>query len=398
MGVFAVDFLAHAKDAKYTVPNEGIERSLKWARSVAGNDSNSDMARAYAYYVLTRAGKSNPSELRYFSDMRSEGMTNAMGLGFLGAALTASGDRARAGQVFTKARALALESEPAKYGRSDYGSLLRDTAGLTAMAAEAEQAALIPALVKRVSSFDPRINDTTTQEKAWMILAAHRIEATAPLVSASVSGASVPPQSGKVLRFAAEESEVAKGITIKNTGSKDVWRIVSAEGVPAQPLPPGQNGVSLRKSILNMDGTPADLAETRQNQRFLVVLSGDMSDNKVRQMAILDLLPAGFEIEGVVQRNENGSTIYPFIPSLAVANVQEARDDRYVATFTIGTGYEPTDPKERAKLKMPTFNFAYIVRATIPGAYVYPAATVEDMYAPDIKARTGMGSVQIAAN
>jgi hypothetical protein len=398
MGVFAVDFLAHAKDAKYTVPNEGIERSLKWARSVAGGDGNTDTARAYAYYVLTRAGKANPSELRYFSDTRSEGMTNAMGLGFLGAALTATGDRARAAQVFTKARGLALESDPAKYGRSDYGSLLRDTAGLTAMAAEAEQAALIPALVKRVSSFDPRINDTTTQEKAWMILAAHRIEASAPLVSASVTGATVPPQAGKVVRFPAEESEVRKGITIKNTGNKDVWRIVSAEGIPAAPLPPTQNGVTLRKSILNMDGSPANLAETKQNQRFLVVLSGDMSDNKVRQMAILDLLPAGFEIEGVVQRNENGSTIYPFIPSLAVANVQEARDDRFVATFSIGTGYEPTDPKERAKLKMPSFNFAYIVRATIPGAYVYPAGLVEDMYAPDIKARTGMGNVQIAAN
>lgn len=398
MGVFSVDFLAHAKDAKYTVPNEGMERSLKWARSVAGNDSNTDTARAYAYYVLTRAGKANPSELRYFSDTRSEGMTNAMGLGFLGAALTATGDRARAAQVFTKARGLALESDPAKYGRSDYGSLLRDTAGLTAMAAEAEQAALIPALVKRVSSFDPRINDTTTQEKAWMILAAHRIEASAPQVSATVTGATVVPQASKVVRFSAEESEVLKGITVKNTGPKDVWRIVSAEGVPAQPLPPAQNGVSLRKAILNMDGTPANLGATKQNQRFLVVLSGDMSDNKVRQMAILDLLPAGFEIEGVVQRNENGSTIYPFIPSLGVANVQEARDDRYVATFTIGTGYEPTDPKERAKLKMPSFNFAYIVRATIPGAYVYPAGMVEDMYAPDIKARTGMGSVQIAAN
>jgi alpha-2-macroglobulin len=397
MGVFTLDFLANAKDAKYTVPNEGLERSLKWARTVAGNDSNSDVARAYAYYVLTRAGKSNPSELRYFSDTRSEGMTNAMGLGFLGAALTGSGDRARAAAVFTKARGVALQADPAKYGNSDYGSLLRDTAGLTAMAAEAEQAALIPALVQRITSFDPRINDTTTQEKAWMILAAHKIEATAPAVTVAVQGAQVPAQSGKVVRFGAEEAEVNKGITITNNGSKDIWRIVSAEGIPAAPLPPTSNGVNLSKAIRNMDGTPANLGAVRQNDRFLVVLSGQMSDNKVRQMAILDLIPAGFEIEGMVQRNENGSTIYPFIPQLAVANVQEARDDRYVATFTIGTGYEPTDPKERAKLKMPTFNFAYIVRATIPGAYAYPAGLVEDMYAPSVKARTSMGAVQIAA-
>jgi uncharacterized protein YfaS (alpha-2-macroglobulin family) len=397
MGVFALDFLIQAKANKYTVPEEGIERSLKWARTIAGNDSNSDTARAYAFYILARAGQLNPSELRYFSDTRSTGMTNALGLGFLGAALTDVGDRARAAQAFTKARGLVLESQPATYGRDVYGSLLRDTAGLTAMAAEAQQAALIPALVKRVVEFDPRINYTTTQEKAWMIMAAHAIDANAPLVSVAVSGASVPAQGAKTVRFGVSEAEFNKGVSIKNTGQKDVWRIVSAEGVPAQPLPPMQNGVTLSKAILNMDGTSANLGIVNQNDRFIVALGGEMSDNKVRQMAILDLLPAGFEIEGVVQRNDNGTSIYTFLPALAVANVQEARDDRYVATFTIGTGYEPTDPKERAKLKNPTFHFAYIVRATIPGGYAFPAALAEDMYAPDIRARTTMGNVTIAA-
>jgi hypothetical protein len=399
MGVFALDFLAQAKEAKYTVPNEGLERSLKWARTVAGSDSNGDVSRAYAFYVLARAGMANPSELRYFSDTRSEGMTNAMGLGFLGAALTQVGDRARAAQVFTKARGVALTADTLTYGRSDYGSLLRDTAGLTAMAAEAEQASLVPALVQRVTSFDPRINDTTTQEKAWMALAAYRIEATAPPVTVQVSGvADAPPQSGRTLRFAMEEDEASKGVGLRNAGQKDVWRIVSAEGIPAAPLPAAQNGVTLEKTVFTMDGAQANLAAARQNDRFIVRLSGEMSDNKVRQMAILDLLPAGFEIEGVVQRNENGTTLYPFVPTLAVANVQEARDDRYVATFTIGTGYEPTDPKEKAKVRMPTFSFAYIVRATIPGTYAYPAGVVEDMYAPDIRARTAMRSVAIAAN
>jgi uncharacterized protein YfaS (alpha-2-macroglobulin family) len=114
-------------------------------------------------------------------------------------------------------------------------------------------------------------------------------------------------------------------------------------------------------------------------------------------MALLDLLPSGFEIEGVVQRKEDGSTIYPFLPVLAVSNVAEARDDRFVATFDIGSSYQPTDPKEIAKQRRPTFHFAYIVRATVPGSYVVPAAVVEDMYAPDVRARTGMGQMTIAA-
>jgi uncharacterized protein YfaS (alpha-2-macroglobulin family) len=147
-----------------------------------------------------------------------------------------------------------------------------------------------------------------------------------------------------------------------------------------------------------MDGHPASLANVKQNERFIVRLSGEMMDNRARLMALLDLLPAGFEIEGAVQRKDDGSTIYPFLPVLAAANVTEARDDRFVVTFDIGSNYQPTDPKEIAKQRRPTFHFAYIARATVPGTYTFPAALVEDMYAPDIRARTNMDKMTIASN
>jgi uncharacterized protein YfaS (alpha-2-macroglobulin family) len=189
-----------------------------------------------------------------------------------------------------------------------------------------------------------------------------------------------------------------QGISLKNNGQKDVWRIVSAEGIPAAPLPASQNGVTISKAILTMTGAPADLSNVHQNDRFIVRLSGEMSDNRARLMALLDLLPAGFEIEGIVQRKDDGSTIYPFLPVLAQTNIAEARDDRFVATFDIGSNYQPSTAAEKAKQTRPTFHFAYIVRATVPGAYAVPAATVEDMYAPDIVARTNMGHLTIASN
>jgi uncharacterized protein YfaS (alpha-2-macroglobulin family) len=264
------------------------------------------------------------------------------------------------------------------------------------MSAKAGQAGMIPALVGRVQGFDPRLNYTTTQEKAWMLLAAHEIEEATPPVNVTVSGAAATA-SGKVLRFSPTLAEMDQSISLKNNGQKEVWRIVSAEGIPAAPLPATQNGVSISKAILTMTGQPANLAAVKQNDRFIVRLSGEMSDNHARLMALLDLLPAGFEIEGVVQRKDDGSTIYSFLPALAQANVAEARDDRFVATFDIGSHYQPSTPEERAKQARPTFHFAYIVRATVPGSYTVPAAVVEDMYAPDITARTNMGSMTVAA-
>ncbi len=401
IGMFATDFLMQAKAKGYVVPEEGIERALGWARRAAGSESNGDLARAYGFYLLARAGTLNPSELRYFSDTRSEGMTNAFALGLMGAALGDIGDRARAAPAFTKARDVALAAQPGKYVTdSYYGSLLRDVAGLTAMSAKAGQAGLIPALVSRVSGFDPRLNYTTTQEKAWMLLAAHEVEAATPPVNVAVTGPTVAAasQGGKVVRFSPTLAQVDQGVAIKNNGQKEVYRIVSAEGIPAQPLPAAQNGVTLQKAIVTMSGQPASLANVKQNDRFIVHLSGEMADNRARLMALLDLLPAGFEIEGAVQRKDDGSTIYPFLPVLAAANITEARDDRFVVTFDIGSNYQPTDPKEIAKQRRPTFHFAYIVRATVPGAYTVPAALVEDMYAPSVQARTNMGQMTVGAN
>ena len=96
-----------------------------------------------------------------------------------------------------------------------------------------------------------------------------------------------------------------------------------------------------------------------------------------------------------------GFTLLGLILALAVADrlnplSRTRADDRFVVTFDVGSSYQPTDPKEIAKQRRPTFNFAYIVRATVPGSYTVPAATVEDMYAPDIRARTNMGQMTIA--
>ena len=72
----------------------------------------------------------------------------------------------------------------------------------------------------------------------------------------------------------------------------------------------------------------------------------------------------------------------------------DRRDDRFVAAFYIGSQYRPVHPKTPEP--RPTFRIAYIARAVTPGQFVLPAGVVEDMYAPGIIARTGMGKLVIA--
>ena len=60
------------------------------------------------------------------------------------------------------------------------------------------------------------------------------------------------------------------------------------------------------------------------------------------------------------------------------ASHAEFRDDRFIAAFGNST----------AKL-------AYSIRAVAPGSYVHPGATVEDMYRPELNARTATGTVTV---
>ena len=61
----------------------------------------------------------------------------------------------------------------------------------------------------------------------------------------------------------------------------------------------------------------------------------------------------------------------------------EARTDRFVAAMTRSEG----DALE--------FSVAYTMRAVSPGTFAQPGATVEDMYRPELFARTAAGKVEV---
>src|SRR5262249_27460236 len=125
--------------------------------------------------------------------------------------------------------------------------------------------------------------------------------------------------------------------------------------------------------------------------RFVISISGLAAQNVFRNMAVLDLLPAGFEIESVIEPTANGTSPYVFLSGLTALSMSESRDDRFVAAFQLGDRYPD---KKRLSVK-PAYHVAYVVRAVTPGKYVLPGAQVEDMYHPDVRARTQPGSLTV---
>ncbi|MBV9692312.1 MAG: alpha-2-macroglobulin family protein [Alphaproteobacteria bacterium] len=390
ISVFALDFLNQARAKGYVVPNDALRRGASWLKTTSTSDAD-DPTRAYAFYVLAKTGQVNISDLRYFADTRLPEMTGAIAAALTGAAAADIGDRARAVTGFEKAREIMANADPARYAQTDYGSLLRDVAGSTALAAESGEAQLIPAFLAKSDQIDMRLNATTTQEKAWMLRAAYELTRQRTPLNILVNGRPGMPRDGSI-RLAPSYGQLSAGLTLVNKGDATVWRTVSVQGTPALPLPPMANGLTLNKSVWTMSGTPADLNGIRQNDRVLVVLSGQMPNNYYHQMGVIDLLPAGLEIE-LKLAGDDGKP-YPWIGgTLADMRMSDSRDDRYVGAFDIGAQYRPSNSKKPEP--QPSFRVAYIARAVTTGDFVMPAGVVEDMYAPGVMARTEMKRITI---
>jgi hypothetical protein len=101
------------------------------------------------------------------------------------------------------------------------------------------------------------------------------------------------------------------------------------------------------------------------------------------QYVVADQLPAGFEIENPDLSAGAGVGDLSWL-SVDTPTHSEARTDAYIAAFRYFSEYR-------------AFSTAYMVRAVSPGSFVLPGATVEDMYRPELRANTDVGSIEIVA-
>jgi hypothetical protein len=399
LSVFAIDFLAQAKQRGYDIPDRALRRStLFLQRLIDETNENAAEGQAYAAWVLARSGAARPGDVRALYDARAQRLNDALSFAQLGGALLQVGDQARAREAF--ARAVDKIGQRPRKGTFGwyYGSTLRDLSGFIAVAAQAGETQLLTQLVGRLEAFDTTTRYSTTQEQAWMLLAAYAMSSNAGRINISVDGAAAGERRDPA-HLTIGEAELARGSTIRNEGARDVFRSVAVQGIPRTPAPAIARGMSVRREFRTLGGELVDLERVRQNDRIVVVIDGRLDGIEGGEIAVLDLLPAGFEIEATLTPGEGGRGPYPWIGRLRNTRVQEARDDRYVAAIQFNDRlanrvYNEDDPNLQDELRR-RFRVAYVVRAITPGAYVVPGANMEDMYRASIRARTAAGRVTI---
>jgi hypothetical protein len=401
---YVTDFLTRAKEAGHEVRREPFTQALDRLANVlayAQDFEKGGEARAYALYVLARNGRAPVGDLRYYVDTRLERFATPLAKAQLGAALALLGDKERAGRAFASALA-GLDGDPAKAlldgARADYGSLVRDGAGILTLVAETGMAKERTADLTKVltAAFRTR-QHTSTQEQAWMLLAARALAEEAKATTLTVGGAT---HAGELTR-SFRPAELERGaIEIVNRGTNPVDAVISVEGASLKTEAAIARGFTIERSYFKLDGEKIDLASASggrsqigQNERLVAVLTIKGTDAGGRVL-LVDRLPAGLEVENPRLVDSGDVKSLAWLKSGKSPKHTEFRDDRVVAAFDF---FGDAEGGNSAKPEAVTASVAYIVRAVTPGTFLHPAATVEDMYRPERFARTAAGTLEIGA-
>ena len=397
LGAYATDFLFRAKAAGFVVPDAALDRAydaleefaIRENRYASGYDFEvyesrwhsdttqqlMDRSVAYAAYVLAKAGRMDRSRLRYLHDDRLRSIGSPLARAQIAAALYMIGDNARSRSAFDQAEASIGFVNTGDY----YQSARRDVAGMLALAQEAKQTDRVRTLAQRVAQDLPEPDRLTTQEKAFLLLAANALSGGQTGVSVSVSGAARAVSTG-VYRL--DAAQLASAPVFTNGGAGQLWVTAVSRGAPASAPRPAAEGLTASKQLWTPGGSPVNRTTFTQGDRVIIAISVTASEMRRTPLIVADLLPAGFEIEAVLRPEDSGkSGPYSFLGELAYADIAEARDDRFVAALDL---YD----QRRVTL-------AYMVRVVTPGQFTMPGVVAEHMYRPDTFARTGSQIIRV---
>ena len=376
---YITDFLSRARAERFEVPDRAFRLAMDNLRNRINYAPDFDSGGediAFALMVLAREGAASMGDLRYYADVKSTAFATPLAAAQLGAALAYYGDQPRADAMFARAaRMLAVVDDGALIWRADYGTALRDTAGVLALATRAGSDVVDPSALGALLVDDGA--PLSTQESAWSLLAAHALVETPENSGLLVDGAPASSPFVKVLDSQTQSS----GLAISTVSHRSEDLTLTTFGVPSSPPPAGGTGYAIGRSYYNLDGVPIDEQDLSVGDRFVIVLQVDPFEAFSARLIVNDPLPAGIEIDNPALLRSGDVRALDWLQPSEVEHA-EFRSDRFLAAVDLRSAG--------------TVTLAYGARAVSPGSFHRPAASVEDMYRPRYRAHTDTGRVDIA--
>jgi len=171
-----------------------------------------------------------------------------------------------------------------------------------------------------------------------------------------------------------------KKLKLINTGSNKIFYSLYVEGTKlSSKVKPVSNGISVVRKYFTREGKELNLSSVQQGQLIVSTITVTSHKDYLDNIAVVDMLPAGFEIENVRLRSRGQLGYQP--PYNWSSAYEDIRDDRLI----LFTG--------NVKGKI---NYSYTLRAVSVGRYDIPQIYAEAMYDPDINSTADpLGKVNV---
>jgi len=381
LDAYVSDFLSRARAQGFDVPDNAFRMAMDNLRNrvnFAPDFDSGGQDIAYALMVLAREGAASMGDLRYYADVKDQAFATPLASAQLGAALALYGDPSRADRMF--ARAMQQLGQPgdranAPVWRDDYGTALRDAAGVLTLAAEAGSTAVDRSELTRQIA---RPGARSTQEAMWTLLAAKALIESPAGAGFLIDGQSAQGPLVRVL----EDQTTAQPVAIKNLSGSQATLTLTTFGVPKVAPEKGGKGYAIDRMYFTMQGDPVTPRDVPVGTRLVTLIRVTPFQKSEARLMVNDPLPAGFEIDNPNLLQSGDIRALNWLDLNAYPQTTEFRSDRFLAAVD----WRSDKP----------FELAYIVRAISPGSFHHPAASVEDMYRPTFRAITETGRISVA--
>jgi uncharacterized protein YfaS (alpha-2-macroglobulin family) len=386
--IYASHFLVEARKAGYTVSDQVYKRMLsslrRYTRNYAVDNQRSIQLAVYACYVLALADKPEKSTVLYLKNHVLDKLSE-YSLFQLAGAFAHSGDSAAALSLLPKTAPPVSRDEKRESG-GNFNSPVRAKAIMLEVLADVDpRSPSVPALVESlVSSASKGGTWGTTQENAYAFLALGKI--LKKQTQANYTG--TVTLDNRLLSHidtgdfhSSGKDWGGKGAVIEIQGAGACYYHWRADGLPASVrIDEYDNDLMVRRRYLDKHGAPVNHSLFRQGDLIIAEITVKALKENLENVVIVDMLPAGFEIENPRIQSRKG---IDWIGKEAYQpQYMDIRDDRMV----LYGGFEINQVRK----------FYYALRVVTEGTFLLPPIRAEAMYAPMKASVASSGSVTVS--
>jgi uncharacterized protein YfaS (alpha-2-macroglobulin family) len=400
---YVMHFLLEAKEKNLAVPSDVFDTGLRYMKQVA-NEAPSSLEdareKAYAIYVLTRAGEITTNYIPHLTGYLDDNYKDKWHDDLVAVYLAATYQQM---QMLPEANALLdafhLEA-PVLYTTSwhdyaFYDSLTKYSQYLYLIARHFPRRLEVmdKAVVWRVANFvGEGTYDTLSSSYAVMAIDAY-VNASKETLSGVTMHAAGADGKDQPLKVTGERLKVADvsalvaSLTFASESPGFFYQVASSGYDKTLPDKPIEAGLELERSYLGADGKPVKSVKLGDAIDVVMTLRSGSSET-IGNVAVVDLLPAGFEL----------------MPEARHAAEQEPKEDtdKKDDDADAPSAWQPaaTDRREDRIVLYGTFapvkeTYRYRIRATSRGSFIVPPSYAQSMYDSALKVRGVAGSIEV---